>query len=51
MNFLILAEFLFLYASVYNPRDLEERKLGISQIYAYVILHFLLKAAAFDVLP
>ena len=32
-----------------ETRDLEERRMGIAQIYACVLLYFLLKAATFDV--
>ena len=35
--------------SLVKFRDLEERRMRIVQIYVYVLLYFLLKAAAFDV--
>ena len=35
--------------SLVKFRDLEERMMRIAQIYVYVLLYFLLKAAAFDV--
>ena len=38
------------YIDVFIPRDLEGRRMRIAKIYACVLLYFLLKAAAFDVL-
>ena len=36
-------------ALIIFSRDLEGRRMGIAQIYIYVLLYFLLKAATFDV--
>ena len=34
-----------------NARDLEERRMRIAQIYACILLYFLLKVGVFDVPP